>query len=1375
MCMLQPMKFEASGKLINTARRAQHWSQAELARRVEVSQQTVSRWEAGTSRPEGPIMSRLAFVLGLEDDLTSALAKAAGYPEPSAVGLPEQLPVRPLAPTLPLFGLSPEGFEQFCRSLLAARHPGVDVHRFGSQGHRQDGIDLYAQPAAGSIFTYQCKRYSETTPFGPRAVEEAVAANKIEAEHHYLLLSRVASPGARKEIMRHAGWTLWDLEDICRILREELDPSDVLGIVDIYFPGHREHFLGEPEVGPWLTGAQAFAGFSTHARLFNHTWSLAGRSEPLRRLHEFAGTEDGRRTMAVSAPGGTGKTRLLKAVIDQLAVSQPGLKVRFLMTGAPVSPTDVEHLPQGRSLLIIDDAQDQADLRLLLASIAVRRPDLRMIMAFRPYARTKIETDVLRSGVDDSLELLDLESLDIGDVELLAAEVIDGDGGDIGLASRVAQLTSDCPLATVLGARLLARHDLNPLYLNNEQTFRKYIFATFENVIAGELGIPGDRPLIRRLLRLVATLHPIAPDDEFFAGLLNTPVDEVRRIRTLLQDAGLLTGGGQSFRLVPDVLADLLVEDACIDRTTSKPTGYADDLFEKVAGRALRNLLVNVGKLDWRLTAAADGALGSEVLDGIWATLQGHLRHAGAPPAVLQAILNVVADVAYYQPERVVALVRVVVPGSSPIPKSEPSQPLLDQGVAAELTKALRNVAYSLEHLPEACDLLWQLADSDDRPLNRTPEHPLRVLKELASYSRVKPTEYCQTVMERALRWLTLCPDRSASALEVLDVLLATEGHDTEADEFRLTLKPFVISAERVRPLRARVIDAAFHQVEHGPLPIAMRALKTIEQALRTPIGLAGYKLTAEDRQQWVPDQVAVLRRLGRMVAGDHLDPVLLVEARHMVSWIAVDGGSEPSQLAGALLDALPDTLSFRLTRGLIDGWDWSNDEQSHHQRAKNSRLDAKQRLAHELIETYPSPNDLIAQLEERLATIHSVTSVRGGTPGPLVATIVETSPAVGLAMVDRVARTVSSPLAGVLAVVLTSLAVHDHDHTVEIARGLLALDELSLDLKVAYAYSLGLGNRHDLIEEEILLIEALARHPDEGVRHYMVAAADNIAVRDRRRGVRLLLSIDVHSSRELADRVLEGFGGRPFTNADLQLSDRQQLVGELRACPSLDQYHIGAFLGELSITEPKDVLDLLRDRINSDLDGDLERFEPLPVTWSFGSPLRFRESEEFEEMLTSILDWLLEMYPSLAFWAPKLFGAVAISYDERVIAMLRSWMTPLPTRQQMETVARALGEADREFIWRHVDLVGELLNLANNIGEECLRTVGGSLYKSAITGSKQGTPGHPFPEDVRLRDLAKERLAVRSISTPERRFYKDLAHHAELGIRWSMDRDLDQ
>src|SRR5947209_4234523 len=69
--------YEVFGKLLlDLRKKAGIATQAELARRVKSEQQTVSRWEAGLSRPRDTKMPVIAQVLNAD---VNELLKAAGY------------------------------------------------------------------------------------------------------------------------------------------------------------------------------------------------------------------------------------------------------------------------------------------------------------------------------------------------------------------------------------------------------------------------------------------------------------------------------------------------------------------------------------------------------------------------------------------------------------------------------------------------------------------------------------------------------------------------------------------------------------------------------------------------------------------------------------------------------------------------------------------------------------------------------------------------------------------------------------------------------------------------------------------------------------------------------------------------------------------------------------------------------------------------------------------------------------------------------------------------------------------------------------------------------------------------------------------------
>jgi transcriptional regulator with XRE-family HTH domain len=155
--------YERFGRLLFDLRvKAGIAKQSELARRLGVRQQTVSRWERGVSRPRDKELQRIAFVLGADQAL---LLEAAGF---APLGLAATFD-RPF----PINALSAESFERFCHYFLEHlyRDGGGRVHRAGSSGHKQDGVDISVIGSFGT-HSFQCKRVEE---FGPRKVLAAIA------------------------------------------------------------------------------------------------------------------------------------------------------------------------------------------------------------------------------------------------------------------------------------------------------------------------------------------------------------------------------------------------------------------------------------------------------------------------------------------------------------------------------------------------------------------------------------------------------------------------------------------------------------------------------------------------------------------------------------------------------------------------------------------------------------------------------------------------------------------------------------------------------------------------------------------------------------------------------------------------------------------------------------------------------------------------------------------------------------------------------------------------------------------------------------------------------------------------------------------------
>jgi hypothetical protein len=332
------------------------------------------------------MLAGVARVLHVDEiRLVEAGAYLASAPDPGR-------PVRPLTRVLPFAELTEERFEDLMTEVMALKFPDGHASRFGGRGHKQDGIDILVVCGSQNVATGQCKRHQA---FGPAAVLAAIEEVTVEADAHFLFLSRpTASPGARKEAAKHGPWELWDGEDISRFIRT-LPEDQAVRIVDAYFPGHREHFLGIASPGPWLLPEEHFDVI--RSALFNHGWTLRGRDDELAALTSSVRSEAASLATVVG-PGGAGKTRLLKALAE--TVREPGTQIRILPVDSAVAAADFELLPnRGRLVVIIDDAHERSDAPAVVAGVWRRHPRAQNVLATRPYGLGRLKEALERASL----------------------------------------------------------------------------------------------------------------------------------------------------------------------------------------------------------------------------------------------------------------------------------------------------------------------------------------------------------------------------------------------------------------------------------------------------------------------------------------------------------------------------------------------------------------------------------------------------------------------------------------------------------------------------------------------------------------------------------------------------------------------------------------------------------------------------------------------------------------------------------------------------------------------------------------------------------------------------------------------------------------
>lgn len=1345
--------YAALGQIIRERREALGLDQAALAAQLGVRQQAVSGWERGGSRPRRPMLTDLAQALAVEEE---ALVDAGTYrtPTPSI-----RLAVRPLTRTLPLEELTEERFEDLLTEVMSRLHPDGHASRYGGRGHKQHGIDILVTADGANLAIGQCKRHRE---FGPAAVKNAIDGVTVAAPNNYLFLSRhTATPDARAEAGKHSGWELWDGEDISRNIRG-LPREQGMRIVDTYFPGHRESFLGIRAPGPWLLPEEYFD--SARAAIFNHEWNLAGRQSQLAQLVRAAYGDDATLAIATGA-GGTGKTRLLKALAD---AAPAATHVRLLSGDARVSAADFELLPhEGGLTVIIDDAHELTEVTGIVFGIWHRNPNARVVLATRPYGRQPLLEELAHRGLlPMSHTEIELTDLDVDDASALAREALGGEASEA-VTLWLAALTADFPLATVVGGVLIKQGKLDPSALQQDDDVLFHIMRGFSDALVND-PLAYDPPTRESVLNVMAALQPFRTNEpagrETFSAIVGKPYDVLHKHLRSLENAGILRRRGESLRIVPDLLGDVILAEAAFDNATSVSTGYLERIEPLVTGSGVEHLFVNVSRIDWQVRKQNDGA--PNLADSLWAAFVARMEKSDVLDRL--ALVATLAKVAYFQPERVLAASRWLI--DNPTDRLDGKSAAWGtlratgySGVLHALPPALKLAAMNAEVLPDAINQLWELAQSDERPANQHPEHALRELCELAEFGVTKPIWFINQIIDIASTWFF--DTQQLSPFKVLAPMLATEGEDTRFRGHTISFRPYSLDPQSITRVRQRVIDLAFEEVCSPDLRRSGAAAKFLQSALRYPTGRFGRPVSSDERDEWTPGFVETIKRLGALAADGRFDPAVMVSIRDALHWHENYGDGPAHDAAEVAVALFPTTVESSLGLALHDGWGrLVRNRNDDHDTIEAKRL-ALIQTAIEGLATLDD-NDVVDLLSDRLQADRQVHGLTDGHPEPLISGLITARPALGRALLANLRATPAmSPLDSVLPVILGTFAALDPLAALESIRELLSGTLVERRRAAAQALGWNRGYR-DLHPGELELLLQLALDPDPLIRRNVARAAQLLAQSQMAEATRLLAALRFGDDPSLADdifmsfRVDLGISWANFSDPELELI-RQDLTILAR----IDGYSVSKALATRSATDPTWVVGLLQDRIeHAESLESLREYRALPYYWD--NPLQIRGTSNFLSVLHGILAWIAD---DIGSWSRRdsgadLFAAVATAYDSQVVDFLTNALA-VGAKNIVLAVFAVLKEAHRTFIWDQPDFAITVLHVANQFGEDVLQGVVGALWSATISGIRSGTPGEPFPETIEQRDKSRAIANDLPYGSIEKQFYTNMAKSAERDV----------
>ncbi|HEX7638568.1 MAG TPA: helix-turn-helix domain-containing protein [Burkholderiaceae bacterium] len=1315
-------------------------TQAEFAQRLGISQQSVSRWEAGSSRPRSGDLAGVAQMLQID---VAALRRAAGYDLQPAMSTTVSYDQ-----PLPLAALSPDSFERFCRDLLSGLYRTEQVKAVGKTGHAQAGADITVTFADRTEFIFQCKRHQQ---FGPADVLKAVRALKEPGVKQVLLLSRVASPATRAEIRKHteAGWELWDQEDLSSKLRSLLGERR-RQLVDTYFPGQRRALLGEPERGPWQSLPEFQAPQLVENAVFHHAWPLIGLKEELVAL-DAAFAESSVRVVSVLGAAGGGKSRLLLETLERFRTQHRGVDIHVASPTDEIRAQDFEALGSGPQLLVVDDAHDREDIAALLRYI-LPRADARVLLVYRSYALERMERELGRAGLvgPHLARFVLVKPPKQRDAIELAREVLTRSGGDPRYAKRIAALAAGSPLAVVVGSQVVAKGGKQPEQLGTADEFRQAVLLQYQKVIAEDVAEGADRERVQRILEVFALVQPALCDDgrlqELIAAATNVDVRDVSRLLRLLTQSGVLLKRGSRHRLAPDLLADTFIETGCL--AGGRSTGLAERVIEQAPADFKEQMLVNLSRLDWR--RGDSGSASSRLLDSIWAGLQMPFRH-------YHPDIDAAVAAGYYQPRRALDL----------------AARLMDEGHggADVVCRLIRQAAYTEAHLLPACELLWELGRTERRTMNPHPSHPIRLLKELATPEPNKPDKVSESVVDFALGLLDDDANWTANfhPFDILKGALATSGQRTmQVNSRELAVSQYTLSRNKsLADVRERVIDALITSLAHKIPLRAYLAADSLDEALRGPMAAS-----ESDIDIWGNEFAQTLERVDRTIEREPVRPTVLVRVAQAVRWHAFFGPAKTRPIAQKILGYLSRDLATRLTRWLMDAWStttWEVEEQGT--LLPRREVEIRELMA-ELHDRFPNVGQLAAFVDATMADVEA--AVPGDSDGPartVLWRLFEEDPALARHVAHmqpggQIGPSVSTP---VLARHAGRAAGALFNQAPDQAREIYSLWSLAGTAGLALIAEAYRVSKHPDVyaPDDLRHLRAIFGARDPEILILAPDMARQIIKRDPLLAAGLLADVEIGVHERICREVFlclgnaEVFPLELFTDAQLA-----HLVAGLRHAKDLEDFWVNRFLQRVTRHAPNLVLELAKARIDDAVKQDALGRHALGHAFRDDMSLDLMAGPDGPRLLRDLLDWALTRIDDRRYttFLGDLVRMLCRELEASTLQLIEDWLAPCDEKRFI-VVSEVLRAAPPTLLFEHGPFIRRLLQQAKVAGRQVHRGLTRALVDASISGVRTGRPGEPFEADKRLKAHAEEQMTQISRVDAAYELYRELYSYATQSI----------
>lgn len=1125
-----------------------------------------------------------------------------------------------------------------------------------------------------------------------------------------------------------------------------------------------------------------FAPYLEQNRLFHHRLPQIGRRSELQDLLSFGNGND--QIAILAGRGGSGKSKLIHTLSRRLARLHPELSVRLAAEGLTIDKDALHELPDDSCLIIVDDAHRSISLEVVLAA-ARQNAKVKVLLVTRPHATDYLLMHLVAAGFDrDHIIVYGvLKDLNYSlEHRQLARRVLGSKWEHY--ADELASVTRDSPLLTVIGGELLRTHRIPPSSLAQNKKFRQEVLSRFRDVQLGEIVLKLDRryteQFCSRVLQIIAALSPIDLGDEALvhamAQLSGADEVELRQFLGHLVKAGVVVRGGRFVRIVPDVLSDFILQDACF-APDGLVTGWATQVYEKVAGFRLDVLLRNLAELDWRMRVAPnqEGEPSSEasetgLLDLIWQDIEEKFRIASLNGR--KAWLGRLERIAFMQPDHVWAIVEIA--RNEPVPVSnEPSDigraftnPITHDDILSALVPVLRGVARDDRFTARCAELLWEIGRDQVTKPGHMPA-ALAGLRELASIRYRKALVFNQIILACCRGWMSdpKIHEYRHSVLSIISVLLSRRFEWTGTNEHWQSRNSITLTTEYFWELRRAALKLVDSCAFSTKPQIVLEALKILRTSISEDYLWELKNDNQDEWDSWEAEQLVALEIVAR-VAKTNDDPFVRLRVWEACSWQAQHGPrTAVRSRALEVLESIPLTFESRLILLITSnhGSDeysltsTDNAEDQDPEPATKNRIVIKEQqrrtkneaFAREVIvewvDKYSDPLkgfDAFGNWIERIETSEWWNEIWTRS-NPFLLQLASDSPEYveawcAIAIEKPEARTTRW-----CPDLLCEIRRQDPPKALSLTKRLLIGNHPNLWLCVASSYSWRCWPVNPT-PDEIQILRDLLAFDDIRVKRSAADILSAFATVDFSSANGMILQTQIGSDTELAEKLFAIFEERRGANLDnLNKSTLRQLLRKIEDVESVQKYHLGRFLAQAAVHDPVAVVELLLHRIKSKVRRNEERLkEPvqdlrsqmLRMIDTFGGlPESGFHQEEFKQVvkhpnysdaLRLIRDAVLsEKYTSVSLYedtVSELFHEFSLNFGPMSLDVLNEWINSGDC-EKLTAVLELLGDTYLGFFVKNLPFLSNYLRRAKDCGVAVFEKVEQALLSDARYGPRRG------------------------------------------------------